>query len=78
MFRDPFGGIDWDAIARFGFLVVIFFLFITLGGAAEGNWYDPYNAIFSFLHAHYTITIGFIIVLVMVGFSYSQFSGGHY
>jgi len=78
MFKDPFGGTDWDAIARFGFLIAVFLLFITLGGAAEGNWYDPYDAILSFLQAHYTITVGLTIVLVMVGFSYSQFSGGHY
>ena len=78
MFRDPFGGIDWDAIARFGFLVGIFLLFLTLAGAADGNWYDPYNAMFSFFQSHFTITVGSIIVLVMVWFSYSQFSGGHY
>ena len=48
MFKDPFGGTDWDAIARFGFIVAVFFLFLTLGGAAEGNWYDPYNAIIVF------------------------------
>lgn len=78
MFKDPFGGTDWDAIARFGFLVAIFLLIITLAGAAEGNWYDPYNAVFSYLQVHYTLTVGLVIVLVIVAFSYSQFSGGFY
>ena len=78
MFKDPFGGTDWDAVARFGFLVGIFFLFLTLGGAAEGNWYDPYNAILVFFQGHFTVTIGLTIIGLIVAYSYSKFSGGHY
>lgn len=78
MFKDPFGGTDWDAIARVGILVGFLFVFVALGGAAEGNWYDPFNYVLLVMAENATLTIGIIIVTVMVGFTYSQFNGGFY
>ena len=78
MFKDPFGGTDWDAIARFGILVGFLFIIVALGGAAEGIWYDPFNYVLLVLVENATLTIVITIVTVMVAFTYSQFSGGFY
>ena len=77
MIRDPiFGGIDWDGVRQLAFGVASILVILSFGAATSGNWYDPYQWVWSVMQANAPYFIALAMLLLLGGYYWVQFEAG--
>jgi len=78
MFRDPFGGLDWDAIRQFLSATTFLLFVVSFAASTSGKWSDPYYWIWGHITNNSAIVIILIMFSMMALWWYEQFNEGRY
>ena len=77
MIRDPiFGGVDWDGVRQIVFMVSAACVILSFGAATSGNWYDPYDWVWTYITTNAPAFIFLAMLLTMGSYLYFQFEQG--
>jgi hypothetical protein len=77
MIRDPiFGGIDWDGVRQLAFFLGAALAILSFGASTSGNWYDPYDWVWTYITGNAPAFIFLSMLLTMGGYLYFQFEQG--
>jgi hypothetical protein len=77
MIRDPFGDIDWDAVLQIVMTLLFVSVLITMAGASNGDWKQPWEMLWGVVVRYQTIVIASLMVMIMSLWWYEQFNSGY-